>query len=261
MPLFPITVILSAFLLFEVQLILARYVLPWFGGSSSVWTTCLLFFQSLLPLGYLYAHLSRKLSIRSQGLLHIALIATALVLLPIAPGAELKPDEFGDPTFDIFKLLLLTVGVPFFLLSATAPLCQHWFSVAFPRRSPYRLYALSNAGSLLGLLSYPLLLEPHLTLAGQAGLWAYGFGAFALTAVGCIATMLRSEAGGEVPAGSTPATAIQPLHRALWLGLPALGAAMLLGTTVQVSMNLVAIPLIWVIPLSLYLISFIKSFY
>jgi hypothetical protein len=156
---FPATIFLSAFLLFQVQPIIARYLLPWFGGSPAVWATCVLFFQAVLLLGYLYAHWMRSAWI------HIGLLAVSLAFLPAAPRAELwKPVAAGDPSFRILILLASTVGVPYFLLSSTAPLLQRWFSQAQPEKSPWRLYALSNFGSFLALLSYPFAVEPVVRL-------------------------------------------------------------------------------------------------
>ena len=164
---FPVTIFLSAFLLFQVQPIIARYVLPWFGGTPAVWSTCLLFFQAALLLGYLYAHWVKRTSV------HIGLLILSLGLLPIASRAEYwKHAEGGDPTLRILLLLAATVGGPYFLLSATAPLLQRWISASSPGKSPWRFYALSNLGSFLALLSYPFLVEPYVTLRAQTRAWS-----------------------------------------------------------------------------------------
>ena len=170
MAVFALTIFLSAFLLFLVQPVIARYILPWLGGGPTVWTTCLLFFQLLLLAGYGYAHLlSQRVPARTQAWLHVVLLAASLLVLPIAPAPEVwKPMQEDEPTGRILVLLLANVGPPFLLLSSTAPLLQCWVGATFLGGSTYRLYALSNAGSLLALLSYPFLLEPLLRLPLQA---------------------------------------------------------------------------------------------
>ena len=147
MVLYALTIFLSAFLLFQVQPLIGKYILPWFGGGPAIWTTCMLFFQTVLLAGYAYAHLVRThLKERHQAVGHTALLVAAVLLLPIAPSAAWKPDQAGDPTWRILAALAASVGVPYFALSATSPLLQAWFSATYPGRSPYRLYALSNAG-------------------------------------------------------------------------------------------------------------------
>ena len=159
---FGLTIFLSAFLLFQVQPLIGKAILPWFGGGPAVWTTCLLFFQLTLLIGYGYAHVtSSRLGLRAQSRLHLALLGVSLFLLPITPSPELwKPSPDDPPTRQILLLLIGTIGLPYLLLSSTGPLIQRWFSAANPVRSPYRLYALSNIGSLLALLTYPVLVEP-----------------------------------------------------------------------------------------------------
>ena len=150
------TILVSAFLVFQVQPIISKTILPWFGGSPAVWTTCMLFFQVVLFGGYAYAHLLTRLQPAQQGLVHFLLVTTSLLVLPITPDASWKPTGAEDPTFRIIGLLLLNVGMPYFLLSSTGPLIQAWFSRTCEGESPYRLYALSNVGSLAALLTYPL---------------------------------------------------------------------------------------------------------
>jgi len=177
--LFAATIFLGSFLLFQVELIIAKIILPWFGGTAAVWTTCLLFFQIMLLLGYLYAHgLARYFSPKSQFLIHLALLAAAALLLPILPDSSWKPAGTEAPLLRILTLLTAVVGLSFFLLSSTSPLLSYWFARAFPGSSPYRLYALSNLGSMLGLLSYPTLVEPNLTIRAQAYGWSGAFLAF-----------------------------------------------------------------------------------
>ena len=164
MNVFALTIFLGAFLLFQVQPLMAKFILPWFGGGPGVWTVCLLFFQACLLAGYAYAHaVSRLLPRRAQVAMHVALLLAALVFLPIAPGAHWKPEADGDPTRGILLLLTVCLGLPYFMLASTGPLLQAWFSRLHPDVVPYRLYALSNAGSLLALLSYPFVFEPMLT--------------------------------------------------------------------------------------------------
>lgn len=165
---FALTIFISAFFLFQVQPIIARYILPWYGGSPAVWSTCMLFFQVGLLTGYIYAHLlARYLGPRKQALFHIFLLTASLFMLPITPDAALKPIGADDPVRGIIRLLLFTVGVPYVLISSTGPLLQHWYRLKYVNRFPYRLYALSNLGSLLGLFSYPFLVEPNIILGTQ----------------------------------------------------------------------------------------------
>ncbi len=178
--LFAVTTLISAFLLFQVQPLLSKFLLPWFGGTPAVWTTCVLFFQTALFVGYLYAHLSeRVLSERMQAAVHIALLAAALAALPILPHSSWKPTTGEQPVATILAVLTVSVGLPYLLLSSTGPLLSAWFARTFTGKSPYRLYALSNLGSLLALLTYPFLVEPALSIRRQAGWWSLAFGIFA----------------------------------------------------------------------------------
>src|SRR5215470_16554372 len=179
MILFAVTILVSAFLLFQVQPVIAKIILPWFGGSAAVWTTCLLFFQVTLLLGYLYAHaLCRYLNPRAQTAVHILLLLVSLLALPVFPHDSWKPSGSEDPTFRIIGLLAATVGLPYFLLSTTGPLLQAWYARRFKGAMPYRLYALSNAGSMFALISYPVLFEPYFTSHQQSWMWSIGFGVF-----------------------------------------------------------------------------------
>lgn len=263
--LFPATILLSAFLLFQVQPLISKFILPWFGGSPAVWTTCLLFFQTLLFGGYLYAHLSeRMLGRRTRAVVHLALLAAALAALPIAPSAAWKPAAATDPTWRILALLTATVGLPYFVLSATGPLVQAWLSRVAPGRSPYRLYALSNLGSLAALLSYPFVFEPRLAVEGQAWLWSVGFGLFSLCCGGAAvqaARLTMVESAGAAATGLAD-SCDRPTwaQRGLWVALPAFASMMLLATTNHVCQDVAVIPFLWVVPLSLYLLSFIICF-
>ena len=191
---YALTIFTGAFLLFQVQPLIGKYILPWFGGGPGVWTTCMLFFQVLLLGGYAYAHFtSRWLRPRTQAVVHLVLLAAALALLPITPGDFWKPRGSGNPTLQILVLLAASLGLPYFVLSATGPLIQQWFRRARPGQSPYRLYALSNVGSLLALLSYPFFFETHFTRKVQAGLWAWGLVAYVLCCGFCAVKLWKSE--------------------------------------------------------------------
>src|SRR5258707_9933081 len=204
MPVFGLTIFLGAFLLFQVQPLSAKYILPWFGGGPGVWTTCLLFFQLLLLGGYAYAHLtSRWLRPRSQVIVHLVLLLAALALLPITPSNAWKPTGAENPTMRILALLVASLGLPYFVLSTTGPLLQQWFSRTHPGRSPYRLYALSNVGSLLALLSYPAFFENHFTRKTQAGLWGMGLAAFVICCSFC-AFVVWKQAKSPEPANQSP---------------------------------------------------------
>ena len=270
---FALTIFVSAFLLFQVQPLISKFILPWFGGSPAVWTTCMLFFQSLLFAGYAYAHFSVKWLVPPrQALVHIVLLVAALaVTVPsIAPSTSWKPEGGGYPTWQIMTLLAMNVGLPYLLLSSTGPLLQAWFARSFPGRSPYRLYALSNVGSLLALVSYPFLVEPALDSHQQSRIWSWGFAAFVVL---CGYAAVHMWNLGRAPAATatkahtphklsrgldepTPAW-YQPL---LWIALPAFASMMLLATTNHVCQDVAVIPFLWVVPLSLYLLSFIISF-
>ncbi len=264
------TIFLSALLLFQVQPLIAKYILPWFGGGPSIWTTCMLFFQLLLVGGYAYAHLlSVKLNVRRQGIVHLSLVLASLALLPIAPSEQWKPTSSESPVAAILLLLLFSVGGPYFVLSSTGPLMQRWFSRSFVGRSPYRLYSLSNFGSLLALLSYPFVLEPLLRLREQVWIWSGMYVAFAISAVWCSVRVMKleDEPDANVSTFDEMETAVdESVARPgwgrilLWLGLAAMGSAMLLATTNQMCIDVAVVPFLWVLPLSLYLLTFVICF-
>lgn len=255
------TVFLSAFLLFQVQPMMGRYVLPWFGGTPAVWSVCLLFFQGALLGGYAYAHLLGSLrNARLQTAIHAALLAASLLLLPVAPsGADWKPDSPEDPSLRILLLLAMTVGGPYLLLAATAPLVQRWFHLSQPGGSPWRLYAFSNAGSLLALLSYPVAMEPLLRLQTQSYVWA---GLYVLFAVLCVACGAILHPAPRIQAESPDHTGGRPSIVAMfyWLGLSACGSAVLLATSNLITQDIAGAPLLWIAPLSIYLITFVLTF-
>ena len=261
---YALAVFTSAFLLFQVEPLLSKAILPWFGGSPTVWTTCMLFFQVLLLGGYAYAHLmTRRLSLRGQVVLHVVLMASAILLLPIVPHAGWKPSGTEDPTWRILVLLTVTVGLPYFVLSATSPLLQVWFRLTRAGRSPYRLYALSNVGSLLALISYPFVVEPLLPGRAQQIVWSVGFVGFALVC-GCAGRRVwhTPDRGNAHPQDDAMPKAEPPRWGVglLWLALPACGSAMLLALTNHMCQDIAAVPFLWVLPLSIYLLSFIICF-
>ena len=292
---YALTVFTGAFLLFQVQPLIGKYILPWFGGGPGVWTTCMLFFQLLLLGGYAYAHFSsRWLKPRTQAVVHLVLLAAALALLPITPSDSWKPLGGGNPTLQILALLAASLGLPYFVLSTTGPLIQQWFSRARPGTSPYRLYALSNVGSLLALISYPFFFETHFTRKAQAGLWAWGLAAYVICCGFCALRLWKSEgrspkaerspksedrsatagAGsnefgsaestGVAAVGGNPAPALnsQPstINFLFWLMLPACASVLLLATTNKLCQDVAVIPFLWVAPLALYLLTFIICF-
>jgi hypothetical protein len=258
---FYLTVFLSAFLLFLVQPLMAKQILPWFGGGSIVWAACLLFFQVALVGGYAYAHVTRRLGVRRQIWLHLALLALALLTLPILASARLKPVDGSEPVGRVIVVLASTVGVPYLLLSATAPMLQDWFARVFPDRSPYRLYVLSNIGSLGALAVYPLWLERYWTMPTQAIVWSVAFGVFAAACAWC-AMLVRAGATADLGTGATavPAERIGADTWIFWLLLPAIGSGLLVATTSALTQDVAAVPLLWIVPLSVYLLTFILAF-
>lgn len=269
---YSVTIFLSAFLLFQVQLIAGKYILPRFGGSPAVWNTCLLIFQVLLLAGYGYAHfLSTRLPAKTQARVHLTLLALSLVMLavlayewrsPITPGAEWKPVQGGNPVWQLIRFLATSVGIPFFLLSTTGPLLQAWFSRTH-EHSPYRLYALSNLGSLLGLVTYPFVFERLLTLHSQSWLWSGAYGAFLLACAACAGGISRYQMPLQVRSKALAADKGSPPSRTtifLWIALPACASAMLLATTNLITVDIAVVPLLWVLPLCIYLLSFIFCF-
>jgi spermidine synthase len=277
---------LGALLLFQVQLVLGKQLLPWFGGASAVWTTCLLFFQAALLAGYAWAHfLADRLSPRRQRHAHLALIAAALALLlwrafawpsPITPGEWAKPGSPDGPIAAILALLGSTIGLPFVALAATSPLLQAWFARLRPGHSPFWLFALSNAGSLVGLVSYPLLVEPWASLRTQGWLWSAAFAVYAAGVAWCAVVTPRSSIRVErrgvrspggflgtrpagVPRNDTAAT-VPRNDRALCIALALFPSVMLGAVTSHLTQEVAAVPFLWMLPLALYLLSFILSF-
>jgi hypothetical protein len=271
------TIFVSAFLLFQVQPIISKKILPWFGGSPAVWTTALLFFQVGLLAGYAYAHLLiRYVPLARQPLVHLFLLLAALLTLPITPSSGWKPPDGSEPTQRILLLLLCEVGPAYFLLSSTGPLVQAWFAQAYPGHSPYRLYALSNIGSLLALLSYPFWFEIVLPVDTQGTLWSFGFVLFAglIAIMGLGVWRLAADERARVDAVNALPESVRPAFDAPkddqlspppwlclgWILLAALGTTALMAITNQVCQDISVDPFMWVVPLSLYLVSLIICF-
>jgi SAM-dependent methyltransferase len=282
---FALVIFISAFLIFLVQPLIAKQILPWFGGSAAVWATCLLFFQTALLAGYAYADaVTRWLSLKRQVLLHTALLTVAALTMPILVGEGWRPQGSEEPISRILLLLTATIGLPYFLLATTTPLVGAWYARRFQAAAPYRLFALSNLASLLALLGFPFLIEPQLGNRQVTWIWSALFAVFALLCAALGWRTLRAQraqAGGvgamapaadvqdrqdrqdQAPA-SDPAASASAVPAAsgpwTWILLSAVGSAMLLGVTSHLTQNISSAPLLWVFPLALYLMTFIISF-
>jgi hypothetical protein len=262
---FALTILAGAFLLFQIQPIMGRVLLPLYGGSPAVWTTCLLFFQTMLLAGYAHAHgLSTRLGRRKQTTAHILLLAGSVAVLLCRPDwSAWRPDPYESPILRILLLLTLGIGLPYVMLAATSPLCQRWFNWIAPDKSPYRLYALSNAGSLLALVSYPVLVEPHLTMAVQQRIWTLLYCVFAAGCAVCAWTARQTARDVDPSIEAESASGVPPpsLGTTLeWVGLAAAGSAMLLSTSNQMCLEVASFPFLWVLPLAVYLSTFILCF-
>src|SRR5688572_6395376 len=259
MPIYALTIFTSAFLLFLIQPLMAKQILPWFGGSAAVWTTCLVFFQFLLLAGYAYSDwTTRRLAPRRQVAVHIALLVLSLASLPIIPGAGWKPAGDEDPTWRILGLLTVTIGLPYFLLSTTGPLVQAWFARSFPAGTVYRLFALSNLASLLALMSYPFVLEPWVSAARQAHAWSAGYLLFVGLCIASAVYSLRAQ-----PSAAAAASAVDAMNDGprptlkdfgLWLIFSAMGSFMLLAVTNHITHDVASVPFLWILPLTIYLL-------
>ena len=294
---FAAAIFVSAFLLFQVQPLVSKCILPWFGGTPAVWTTCMLFFQTLLFVGYAYAHFSAQyLRPKYQAMVHLALIVLALVFLHVVPSNAWKPPDSTEPALRILVLLAASVGLPYFVLSSTGPLLQAWFAHSFENRIPYRLYALSNVGSLLALLSYPFFFERKFDIDHQATIWMGGFVVYAaLCGYAAMSLWMAFGKSGQDVGGRGQESDIKPrpvvaqggakspspeeivrptlrnrfrslvLHPTwrrpfLWLILPAFASVALLATTNHICADVSVSPFLWILPLSLYLVTFIVAF-
>lgn len=273
---FALTIFTSAFLLFQVQPLVSKQILPWFGGSPAVWTTAMLFFQTLLCLGYLYAHaLARLPSRQTQARIHVVLLVVAAVLASrVLPGVELRPESSESPVWEVLFILGASVGLPYFCLATTGPLVQHWFTSTAHAGSVFRLYALSNVGSFLALLSFPYVLEPWLEQQEMGQLWTVGFWLFAVLCLP-VALGLWQNTAALVPvvtepskdlAGKRDNTASSAkvksyfLERFSWIALPALASLVFIAATDQISHDVAPEPRLWIATLGLYLVTFILTF-
>lgn len=255
-PLFVATIVTGSFLLFLVQPMVARMALPRLGGAPAVWNSAMVVFQALLLAGYAYAHLVARVRPRLQAGIHIASFALAGLWLPIGLIAQTLPEGVSPAVWAPW-FLFLSIGPLFFIVSAQAPLMQRWYALESARGEPYALYAASNLGSFAGLLSYPLLVEPLLTLRQQSMLWSAGYAVLVLL-VGLCALTIPAHAVEERPRAISPAT---PMRRVLlWMGLAAVPSGLMLSTTTHLTTDIVAVPMLWVVPLGLYLLSFVLAF-
>jgi hypothetical protein len=262
---FVLSIFASAFLIFLVQPMVGKRILPWFGGTAAVWMVCLAFYQTALFLGYAYAHLLIRFASPSlQLMIHASLVGLALIVMPVLPGDSWRPEGVTTPVSDIVTMLSANVAVPFLVLASTGPLVQAWFARLHPTRSPYPLYAVSNGGSLLALLAYPVLLEPRLGLSKTGDLWSVAFGITALLVLICCTLAWR-----RATDSSPVMTAIdlhdesQPLggmRVALWLLLSASAVMVLMGVTNRLCRDVASVPFLWILPLAIYLLTLILSF-
>jgi hypothetical protein len=271
--LYALTLFAGATLLFLMQPMVGKMILPLLGGTPAVWSTCMVFFQATLLGGYAYAHASSaRLRLSRQVLLHLIVLAVPLAVLPLAVNPRLMRGGETNPVLDVLTLLAISVGLPFLVVSATAPLLQQWFTrTGHPAaRDPYFLYAASNLGSMLALLGYPTLVEPRLPLQGpswltQTALWSVGYGVLAALTALCALTLWWKPAGGPA-AGSEPAddaaagTELGWRRRLHWIALAFVPSSLLLGATTYITTDLAAVPLLWVLPLTIYLLTFILAF-
>jgi len=271
-------VLVGATLLFLIQPMFARMILPLLGGSPAVWNTSLVFYQLLLLAGYAYAHASRRLGVRSQALLHIGLVLVALISLPIAVPRGAAPPVEADPLPWLLLVLTTAIGLPFFVVSSTGPLIQRWFSATRHKDAgdPYFLYAASNLGSMVGLLAYPFVLEPRLRLADQSRVWTLGYGLLAVLLIASAILRMRAPAGpapavpapGRAPAragargtsAAASAGAIRGSRRLRWVLLAFAPSSLMMAVTTHITTDVAAVPLLWVIPLAIYLLTFILVF-
>lgn len=261
--LFALTLFCSAALMFILQPMFGKILLPLLGGSPSVWNTCMVFYQALLFLGYLYAHfLAGRIKMHRQVIIHAALLLVSCIALPLALPENAAPPTESNPTFWLLGMLFAAIGLPFFVVSTTAPLLQKWFSELDHHASgdPYFLYAASNAGSLIALLSYPFVLEPLIGLSRQTTYWGVGYVLLGLLILGCAAVLWRKHADTPIVEEPLEIGAIDWPTKLRWLALAFVPSSLLLGLTNFISTDIAAVPLLWIIPLTLYLLTFILAF-
>lgn len=269
-PLLAMTAFTAAALGFLVEPLVARMLLPAYGGTAAVWTTALVFFQASLVAGYALAHVTiRSLGVRRQALVQVAVVVLPLAVLPLALPGDARPPDGAPAALWLVGVLGVVVGLPFVALSTTGPTTQRWFAASARPGSdePYRLYAASNAGSLLGLLAYPVLVEPNLDLAAQSRWWSIGFAGFVLVTIAAALLVRRAAATRAVATDAAPGRPeaadpepIQLRRRLRWLTLAAVPAALLVGVTAHLSTDVAAVPFLWIVPLALYLVSLILAY-
>jgi len=260
--LFIATSFAAAFLIFLVQPLVGKRILPWFGGVPAVWSLCLAFYQTSLFAGYAYAHaLVRSASPGRQLAVHAVVVGAAVLALPVLPGDAWKPDGGGDPSAAILATLLANVALPFLVLAATGPLIAAWFAHRYPQRSPYPLYAVSNLGSLLALLAYPFLLEPRLPLSTTGQIWSISFVVTGVAVIACAGLAWRAGASwAPTPAGGAAPSDLRPGRVALWILLSACAVVLLMGITNELCLDVASVPFLWIVPLAIYLASLIVCF-
>jgi hypothetical protein len=263
--LFAGTMLLSAWLVFLIQPMMGRMVLPLLGGAASVWITVSLFFQIALLAGYLYAHLvSARLRPKLQMIVHAVLSAAALIVLPVAVPPDWVPPTTRPPQADLILMMATTVGLPFLLVSSTAPLLQRWYSLTTARDAadPYFLYAASNIGSIAALMLYPLLVEPELGLVGQSHFWSISFAVLLALLAACAVVTLRHSrpVAGDIPNPVAAAGTLDWKQRLHWIALAAVPSSLFLAVTMQISTDIASVPLLWVLPLTVYLLTFVIAF-
>jgi spermidine synthase len=261
--LFSLTLFLGATLLFIVEPMFGKMALPLLGGSPAVWNTCMVFYQGALLAGYLYAHLAPKwLGVRRQAAFHLGLLVLILFTLPIGIFHGWTPPPTANPVVWLLLLLLLSVGLPFFVVSTTAPLLQTWFAHTghTSAHDPYFLYGASNLGSLLALVAYPMLIEPYLRLHHQSWVWTGGYVLLIALVALCGVLLWQTSAPAGVAAGRRAAAPLNLSQRAWWVLLAFAPSSLLLGVTSYLSTDIAAVPLLWIIPLVLYLLTFVLVF-
>jgi len=263
--LFAVTLFASSALMFVVEPLFGKLVLPRLGGSPSVWNTCVVFYQAVLLAGYLYTHvLTTRLALRSQILLHVALLAAASLTLPVTVRAEWTPPAGSSPIPSLLGVLFTGVGAPLLALSATAPLVQRWFShTTHPSaRDPYHLYAASNVGSILALLAYPIVIEPTASLQSQSTFWSIGFVLLvAMTATcGFAAMRQQSDRRDDTRTADAARQTVSWGRRARWIGLAFVPSSLMLAVTTYASTDIASVPLLWTVPLAAYLLTFVYAF-
>src|SRR6266478_4449072 len=270
--LFAVTLFVSAALMFLLEPMIAKMILPRFGGTPAVWNTCMVFFQAALLAGYGYAHLATKwLGLRRQASLHVLWLLLPALSMPIGIAVTWTPQGQENPAWLLLGVLVVSVGLPFFVVATSAPLLQKWFAGTGHRaaRDPYFLYAASNLGSMLALLSYPVLVEPSLTLKDQGRVWAIGYLILTILTFACIWVVWKTPAADAAPSRIAEEITTNWGHREdeltwsgrlRWVALAFVPSSLMLGVTSHLSLDVAPIPLIWVIPLALYLLSFILVF-